>query len=72
MVMAMFSEYHNMHFPRVGCLRSVSRIISSVLKSKGDVFVLLVLNLRVEVVLRLFISGMLHIVMWWFCCLTRR
>ncbi len=72
MVMATFSEYHNMHFPRVGYLRSVSRIISSVLKLKRGVFVLLVLNLRVEVVSGSFISGMLHIVMWWFCCLTRR
>lgn len=72
MVMATFSEYHNMHFPRVGYLRNISRIISSVLKSKGGVFVLLVLNLRVEVVLRLFISGMLHIVVWWFCSLTKR
>lgn len=72
MVMATFSEYHNMHFPRVGYLRNISRIISSVLKSKGGVFVLLVLNLRVGVVLRLFISGMLHIVVWWFCSLTKR
>ena len=45
---------------------------SNVLPFKLGEFALLVLNPRVEVVLRLFISGMLHIVMWWFCSLTRR
>jgi hypothetical protein len=71
-MLATFPEYHIVPFRRVGYLRSVSSIISRVLNSKGGVFVLLLLNLRVEAVLGLFIPGMLHIVRWWSCCLTKR
>lgn len=71
-MLATFPEYHIVPIRRVGYLRSVSSIISHVLNSKGGVFVLLMLNLRVEVVLRLFIPGMLHIVRWWSCCSTKR
>ena len=53
----------------MGC---VSRIISSMLKSKEGVFVLLVLNLRVEMISKLFISCMFYLLLWWLRYLNRR
>lgn len=53
----------------MGC---VSRIISSMLKSKEGVFVLLVLNLRGEMISKLFISCMFYLLLWWLRYLNRR
>ena len=53
----------------MGC---VSRIISSMLKSKEGVFVLLVLNLRGELISKLFISCMFYLLLWWLRYLNRR
>ena len=51
----MFSEYNIMYSLVVGCLGGASRIGSNVLKSKEGEFALLILNLRVEGMLGLFI-----------------
>ena len=53
----------------MGC---VSRIISSMLKSKEGVFVLLVLNLRGEMISKLFISRMFYLLLWWLRYLNKR
>jgi hypothetical protein len=42
------------------------------LKSKEGVFVLLVLNLRVEMISKLFISRMFYLLLWWLRYLNRR
>jgi hypothetical protein len=68
----MFSEYNIMYSLVVGCLGGASRIGSNVLKSKEGEFALLILNLRVEGMLGLFISGKLYLLLWLFRRSNRR
>ncbi len=56
----------------VGCLGGASHIGSHVLKSKEGEFALLILKLRVEGMLGLFISGNLYLLLWLFRRSNRR
>ena len=72
MIVTMFSEYNIVWSLRVGCLDSVNRNISRVLKSKEGVFVLVSFTMRNEVVLWFFILSMLWLVLRRLCYLNRQ
>jgi hypothetical protein len=57
-IITMFSDYNIMWSPSVGCLDGVDRDISTVLKSKEVVFVLVSFYMCDGVVLWLFILSM--------------
>ena len=59
MIITMFSDYNIMWSPSVGCLDGVDCDISTAIKSKEVVFVLMSFYVCDEVVLWLFILSML-------------